>query len=177
VKEIGFQMPEIPDKFKPHGIEPARSALNFKYAIKYNLKIGELEKDGFGKIAEQIKGNIGERMFNKTSLEWKPTCRRLTCKQCSNPSRQDRKKLPDQVYIVGSFLYNDRWFHRNMEDSSHEETFIGVYPARRAPGRHQFSRACSVLCQRHQLAESPYRAERFRWSDRLLPDRLCCHVV
>ena len=84
VKEIGFQMPEIPDKFKPHGIEPARSDLNFKYAIKYNLKIGELERDGFGKIAEQIKGNIGERMFNKTSLEWKHLMQ--TMKDFDNPN-------------------------------------------------------------------------------------------
>ena len=84
VKEIGFEMPEMPEKFKPRGWELARSDLNFKYAIKYNLKIGELENDGFGKIAEQIKGNIGERMFNKTSLEWKHLMQ--TMKDFDNPN-------------------------------------------------------------------------------------------
>lgn len=70
-KEPGFKVPEIPSKFKEPSWKLSRDELVFKYAIKYDVPVHEIDNGGFSKIAEKISGNLKERVFNTTSLEYK----------------------------------------------------------------------------------------------------------
>ena len=69
--EEGYQEPEFPAKFREPAWKAARDDLIFQYAVEFDLPIQELDNGGFSKIAEHIKGGIGERMFKTTSVAFK----------------------------------------------------------------------------------------------------------
>ena len=69
IKEENFKMPEIPDKFKEPAWKVARDELVFKYSVKENLRIHEVDNGGFSKIAEAIPTTFGEKIFGK-SKQW-----------------------------------------------------------------------------------------------------------
>ena len=69
IKEENFKMPEFPDKFKEPAWKVARDELVFKYSVKENLRIHEVDNGGFSKIAEAIPTTFGEKIFGK-SKQW-----------------------------------------------------------------------------------------------------------
>jgi len=69
-KEPGYKEPEIPEKFKGIAWEKARDDLLFKYAVKFDKPMHEMDERGLGAIAEHFKGGIGERLFRTTSHQY-----------------------------------------------------------------------------------------------------------
>ena len=70
-KEKGFKMPEVPAKFREPSWKLSRDELIFRYAVKNDCPVHELDNGGISKIAEAIKGNFKEQLFGTTSHEYR----------------------------------------------------------------------------------------------------------
>ena len=89
-KEPGFEMPKFPDKFKEPAYLATRNEIIYQYALKYDKPVYEFDNGGFSKIAENIKGGVGERFFSTTSLEYTHLIQ--TMKDYDNPNHVGHNK-------------------------------------------------------------------------------------
>lgn len=101
-KEPGFKMPEMPEKFKKPAYEAAREELVFKYAIKLDKPVHELDNGGFSEIAASFRGNVKERIFGTTSLEYKHLI--TTMKDFENPNHVGYQKSMPVKLAANQYL-------------------------------------------------------------------------
>ena len=83
-------MPKFPDKFKEPAYLATRNEIIYQYALKYDKPVYEFDNGGFSKIAENIKGGVGERLFSTTSLEYTHLIQ--TMKDYDNPNHVGHNK-------------------------------------------------------------------------------------
>ena len=102
-KEPGFKIPPFPEKFKKPAWQASRDELVFKYAIKHDLPVHEIDNGGLYRIASEIAGGVKERLFNTTSLEYKHLIQAL--KDFDNPNHVAYKnsmpcKIAANQYLI-----------------------------------------------------------------------------
>lgn len=120
-KEAGYKDPEFPEACKGPSAEVARDALCFKYATKFNIPLAELDGKNFSKIAEHIKGGVGERLFRTTSHEYNNLIQ--TLKDYDNENHVNYKNSTPVKMAANDYL-----IHKGVK--TREEAMNLPYPAK-----------------------------------------------
>ena len=120
-KEEGYKEPDFPESLKEPSWKAARDELVFKYAVKYDLPIHEVDNGGFSKIAECIKGGMGERLFRTTSHQYNNLIQ--TLKDFDNENHVNYKNSTPVKMAANDYL-----IHKGVK--TREEAMNLPYPAK-----------------------------------------------
>ena len=94
-KEEGYVAMDLPEQFQKPAGERARDEFITKKAMETGMPISEVDKKGMGEMAEEIKGNLKERILHTTSRQYKNFIRAM--KNFEKPDRIDTYNNPRPV--------------------------------------------------------------------------------